>query len=422
MPTNPLKDAIAKLTKAAKVGGLDQRTVTSLEHPNKVVHVDFPVQMDNGETRFFQGFRVQHNNSRGPYKGGIRYHNQVDMDEVKALAIWMSLKTALLDLPFGGAKAGVEVDPKTLSEKELERLTRAFTGAIFVDIGPNLDIPAPDLNTNPKIMGWILAEYSELAGKATPAVVTGKPVELGGSEGRPTATGKGGFFVLEQALEKLGMKLPLTVAVQGFGNVGAEIATELFEAGFKIVALSDSKGGVFLESGMDVHAIAECKKENGTLAGCYCVNSVCDIRNKEKFVGKDLTQEELLELPVDILVPAALEEVITKDNADKIKAKVVLEMANGPTTAEADEILHKKGVVLIPDILANAGGVTVSFFEWYQNIYDEHWPLGKVNDELKKKMIQAFGQVWQLSQQKKTDLRVAAYILAVRALAQAQKW
>jgi len=421
MATNEFTDAIEKLEKAVNAAGIDRQVAASLEHPNKILQIEFPVKMDDGSTRYFTGFRVQHNNARGPYKGGIRYHPKVEMEEVTALALWMSLKTALLDLPFGGAKAGVVVDPKILSERELEGLTRSFTRAIFVDIGPQSDVPAPDLNTNSKIMAWIADEYSKLAGKSSPAVVTGKPIELGGSEGRAAATGKGGFFVLKKALEKMKLDGQLTVAVQGFGNVGAEIAQQLFEAGFKVVAISDSRGGIYLESGLDVEAVLECKKESGTLAGCYCVNSVCDIKNKGKFGGKEISNQEILELPIDILVPAALEDQITKDNSERIKARFILEMANGPTTAEADEALYKKGVVVIPDILANAAGVTVSYFEWYQNMHEEHWTAGEVEKKLKEKMEAVFEKVWDGSKKLETSLRNAAYALAVERIAQAQK-
>lgn len=404
--TNPFQDALAKLEAAAKQGNIDPQIISILEHPNKIIHINIPVRMDDGRLEFFTAFRVQHNNALGPYKGGIRYHPQVDMGEVEALALWMSLKSALLDLPFGGGKAGVVVDPKSLSDSELERLTRGFARGFFNEIGPEADVPAPDVNTNAKIMGWIVDEYSRLAGKEVLAVVTGKPLELGGSEGRVEATGEGGAVVLRRALEKVGMKKGLTAAVQGFGNVGAEIAAELSALGFKIVALSDSKGGIYSEEGFDVEKVSEFKKERKTLVG---------------FAGKQVSNEEILELPVDILIPAALENQITAENADRIKAKVILEMANGPTTSEADPILHQKKVVVVPDILANAGGVTVSYFEWYQNLHNEHWSLEQVREKLEDKMTSAFDSVWQISQEKNLDLRTASYVKAIAKISQAQK-
>ncbi len=415
------EDAIKKLEKAAAAARLDPDTITLLKHPNKEIEVDFPVEMEDGRLLFFKGFRVQYNNSLGLYKGGLRYHPEVDKEEIKALALWMSLKSALLSLPFGGAKGGVVVEPKSLSEIELERLTRAFTRALYSDIGPGIDIPAPDLNTNSKIMGWIFDEYSKKAGHPVRAVVTGKPLEIGGSKGRNVATGKGGFFVLEEALAKLNLRPPLTVAVQGFGNVGAEIALELYQAGFKVVAVSDSRGGIYLEDGLDIEAVSECKKENSTVAGCYCVNSVCDIKNKDKFGGKEIGSETLLELPVDILIPAALENQINETNASKIKAKLILEMANGPTTSQADEILYQRGITVIPDILANGGGVTVSYFEYYQNVFEETWSEEKVLSQLKERMASAFEQVWELAKEKKINLRAAAYSVAVGRISQAQK-
>jgi glutamate dehydrogenase/leucine dehydrogenase len=403
--------------------------------------------MDNGEVRIFGGFRVQFNSARGPYKGGIRFHPQVSMDEVKALSFWMMVKCAVADLPLGGGKGGVTVDPKLLSEKELERLSRGYIQAIWRDVGPLVDVPAPDVNTNPKIMAWMIDEYQKLVsksglkitkkneGKEILAMLTGKPLNKGGSQGRTEATGMGGMFVLQAVLAKLQEKKKnLTVAVQGFGNVGYFVAKLLSENGFKIVAVSDSRGGILklkgkkpkagslkglnindLES-LDIEKVMECKKQKGSLAGCYCSGGVCDVQG-----GMTITNNELLELPVDILVPAALENQISNDNAMRIQAKVILEMANGPTTPEADEILHKRGIIVVPDILANAGGVTVSYFEWIQNMKNEKWDVLVVNNKLKKTMNKAVSDVWNVKEKNKTTFRIAAFVLAVGRVLDAMK-
>jgi glutamate dehydrogenase len=323
------------------------------------------------------------------------------MNEVKALAFWMTIKNAVVDVPFGGGKGGVEVDPKALSTGELERLTKAFTKELAPNIGPEMDVPAPDVNTNAQIMSWLVEEYSRIAGKEVLAVTTGKPVGKGGSLGREEATGLGGFFVLEELVGKMNLQKPLKVAVQGFGNVGSHIAELLEKNGYQVVALSDSKGGIYDEKGLDVAKVEAFKKEKGSLSG---------------FSGKDITSSDLLELPVDILVPAALENVLTAENASKIKAKIILEMANGPTTAEADKIFNDKGIVVVPDVLANSGGVTVSYFEWYQNMHQESWSLEEVNEKLKEKMVAAFEVVWKIKEEKQVNMRVAAYVVALQRL------
>lgn len=416
---NPWQRAKLQLETVARKINLDPLLLTRLSKPDRIIEVSLPIKLDNGETKSFQGYRVQHNNIRGPYKGGLRYHPDVDMNEVKALALWMTMKNAVIDVPFGGGKGGITVDPKKLSENELELLTREFTRKLAPAIGPELDVPAPDINTNAKIMSWIVDEYSKIKGKYSPAVVTGKPIENGGSEGRTEATGLGGCLALLTILKKLG-KDPkdMTVAIQGFGNVGSYLAKFLEKEGFKIVALSDSKGGIYLESGIEsIEEAQKCKEESGRLAGCYCIGSVCDIRNKKPLNGKDITSEELLELPVDILVPAALENAINKDNAPKIKAKIILEMANGPTTLDADEILNQKEILVIPDILANSGGVAVSYFEWFQNLNNEHWSKEEVFKKLKEKMEKAAELVFNTSQKFKVNIRIAAYIVALEKLA-----
>jgi len=419
---NPFENAMEQLSKAASyIVKKDQKAKAKLEilrEPQRIVNVAIPVRMDDGSTKIFQGYRVQYNNARGPYKGGIRYHHNVSLDEVKALSFWMSMKCAVADLPLGGGKGGIIVDPKTLSPKELERLSRGYARAIADVIGPDKDVPAPDVNTTGQIMGWMIDEYIKYVtcGKKVSkkeemrlrSTFTGKLIKDGGSEGREEATGLGGLFVLQAMLSK--MKLTgkkLTVAVQGFGNVGYNIAKFLHENGFTVVAVSDSQGGIYVPEGLNPALTLECKKKNGTLAGCYCSGSVCDVKK-----GKKITNDELLELPADIIVPAALENVLTKENAPKIKAKLVLEMANGPTTAEADTILYKRNIPVIPDILANSGGVSVSAFEWEQNLKGEHWTKKAVNAKLKAKMEKAVDDIWIMSKKIKTDLRTAAFVVA----------
>ncbi len=426
---NPYNSAIEQLERAYDVLGdkqtlLLRKTIELLKHPQRIVNVTIPVLMDKGTIRFFQGYRVQYNNARGPYKGGIRFHPNVDLDEIKALSFWMAIKCAVADLPLGGGKGGVVVDPKELSETELERLSRGYAKAIADVIGPDLDVPAPDVNTNARIMGWMLDEYINVKRKSLnltdldenrlKATFTGKRIEDGGSEGREEATGLGGLYVLEAVLKKLGLKKEgLTAAVQGFGNVGYNIAKFLREAGIKVIAVSDSKGAILVPEGINPDLTLECKKKNGYLAGCYCSGSVCDINS-----GKTLSNKDILELPVDILVPSALENVITRENAKKIKAKVILEMANGPTTPEADAILFTRKIAVIPDVLANSGGVTVSCFEWEQNLNKQHWSKNEVNVRLRAKMEKAVDAVWDMALGFKTDLRMGAFILAVTRVAQ----
>lgn len=407
---------------------LDPLLFQILLEPDRVIEISLPLMMDDGSIRSFTGYRSQHNNIRGPYKGGIRYHQDVSLDEVKALSFWMTMKTAVIDVPFGGGKGGIIVDPKKLSKRELELLTRQFTHRLSDSIGPYTDIPAPDMNTNSKIMEWMVEEFentinnqkkkrsyshSELLG-----VVTGKPLTRGGSEGREEATGKGGIYALLNVLKYLGKKpKDLTVAIQGFGNVGRFTAEFLVAEGFSVVAVSDSKGGLYIPSGIpNISEIYECKKANGMLAHCYCIGSVCDMKNKEKLDGKNITSEEILELPVDILVPAALSDVIHEDNVDTIKAHIILEMANGPISKNADRKLYEKNVMIIPDILANAGGVAVSYFEWYQNIHEQKWSKEKVLTTLKEKMKKAVSSVWELHVNQKTSLRFAAYIYALQQI------
>lgn len=446
---NPFLNTQKQIENVTKYLKISSDVLEILKNPQKVLEVSIPVKMDSGEIRVFRGFRSQHNNALGPYKGGIRFHPGVTKEEVMALSIWMTWKCAVAGIPFGGGKGGVIVDPKELSEGELERLSRGYALAIAPIIGARVDVPAPDVGTNGKIMKWMVEEYkkfkvqSHACGQAGSkfkveegeilATFTGKPVELGGSLGREQATGRGGVDVLQALLDKLNPKskyrnpkqyqnsndknskqdfefhasnfvLPqsIRIAVQGIGNVGYWFAKIAQEVGFEIVAISDSKGAIMGKIG-DVKAVKEYKEKTGSVVG---------------FPGtKLITNHHLLTIDCDILVPAALENVITAENADQIKAKMIIEMANGPTTPEADDILNKKGILVVPDILANSGGVTVSFFEWLQNLEGQKWTEEKVNQELERKMREAFERVWETKEKFKVDLRTAAYILAVEKIA-----
>ncbi len=406
---NPFKIAQEQLDRAAKIMKLDPAVHQILREPMRVLEVTIPVKMDDGSVKVFKGFRVQYNDARGPTKGGIRFHPQETLDTVKALAAWMTWKTSVVDLPYGGAKGGVICNPKEMSEGELERLSRGYIRAIGRFIGPERDIPAPDVYTNPQIMAWMMDEYSKIVGYNAPGVITGKPIEIGGSLGRGDATAKGGMYVLREAAKKIKLDLKnATVAIQGYGNAGQfahKLVTEMF--GSKVVAVSDSKGGIYSENGLDYNKVLEHKEKTGSVIN---------------FPGaKNITNEELLELNVDVLIPAALENQITGKNANNIKAKIVLELANGPTTPEADEILYKKGILDIPDFLANAGGVTVSYFEWVQNINGYYWTAEEVYQKLDQKMTKAFWDVMETMEKYKVDPRTAAYIVAVDRVAKAVK-
>ena len=411
---NAFQNALRQLKTAAETMDLDTATLERLRQPERIVQVTLPVRLDNGETKIFQGYRVQHSNLRGPYKGGLRYHPNVDLNEVKALALWMTMKCAVVGIPMGGGKGGITVDPQKLSSAELERLTRAFTRSMKDVFGPDRDVPAPDVNTNPKIMAWIMDEYSQIVGVSTPAVVTGKPLELGGSAGREAATGQGGFYVLEELAKKLKLvPKKTTVVIQGFGNVGYRMASFMHKAGYRIIGLSDAKGGIvdLRKVGMDPEHVLHQKQERGLIGNMYCIGSVCDGTNY-----KGILNGKLLELPCDILIPAALENQITEKNAGRIKAKVVLELANGPTTPEADKKLAKRKIIVVPDILANAGGVTVSYFEWVQNRTGEYWTEEEVLKKLHPIMRESFNKVWERQIKYKTTLRTAAFILALERL------
>jgi len=403
---NPWKVAQEQFDNAAEVMGLSPNLRKVLKETKRELTVHFPVKMDDGRIEVFTGHRVQHNIARGPAKGGIRYAPDVTLDEVRALAFWMTWKCAVVGIPYGGAKGGVVCNPKEMSQRELENLTRRFTTEISIIIGPESDIPAPDVNTNPQVMAWIMDTYSMHKGYSVPGVVTGKPLDIGGSQGRFEATSRGVLYVTREAVKRLGMSIQGSrVAIQGFGNAGM-IAAQLFSRdGAIIVAVSDSKGGIYNPKGLNVEEVVKVKKET---------KSVINYKDAEKMGSKDV-----LEVPCDILIPAALENQITVENADRIKAKIIAEAANGPTTPEADKIFHEKGILVLPDILANAGGVTVSYFEWVQDIYSFFWDEDRVNYELEVIMKRAFDSVFQKVDQYKVDPRIAAYILAIERVAKA---
>lgn len=404
--SNPFKAALEQLDKAAALTDVDPEVVERLKNPNREVHVSLPIRMDDGSLKTFKGYRVQHDDSRGPYKGGIRFHSQTNIHEVRALAFWMTFKCAVAGIPLGGGKGGVTVDPKKLSERELEELSRAWARSMRDVIGPARDIPAPDVYTNPKIMGWIVDEYSEAVGVYSPGVVTGKPLSIGGSQGRGSATAQGGVYVTEQLLKKLNLKNP-SIVIQGFGNAGSVYAELAAKKGWKVIAASDSSGGIVNEKGLDVQALLKHKMTTGSVAD---------------FAGsKPIDNEKILMLKCDLLVPAALEGVITKTNAGRIKAKAIVELANGPTLPEADEKLFKKGIIVVPDILANSGGVTVSYFEWVQNNYNYYWAEKEVLDKLKPLMDTAFINVWKAAEDGATDMRTGAYIVALKAIAESMQ-
>ncbi|HSP73268.1 MAG TPA: Glu/Leu/Phe/Val dehydrogenase [Gaiellaceae bacterium] len=403
---NPFGIARAQLRRVADTFGIDDRLVNVLQECKKSVVVSVPVTMDDGSVRAFEAYRVTHNVTRGPSKGGIRYHPNVTLDEVKSLAMWMTWKCALMGLPFGGAKGGVVCDPKRLSRGELERMTRRFTSEIVNEIGPEKDIPAPDVGTNAEIMAWIFDTYSMNKGYSVLGVVTGKPLSIGGSLGRVEATPRGSLYCLQEALGKLGRSFEgLTVAVQGFGSVGGNLALFLAEAGATVVAVSDSEVALHNADGVDVRSAYAHKQEHGTLRG---------LKGADEIGG-----DELLLLDCDVVAPCALEQVITRDNAADVKATIVLEGANGPVTPEADEILEEQGVLILPDVLANAGGVVVSYFEWVQGLQEYFWKEDEVNARLFDIVSRAFEETWHVMEPRNVPMRVAAYGLAVQRVAEA---
>jgi len=406
---NPFEIVRKQVDKCSRILKLDQDVTDVLKHPMRELHVSLPIHMDNGAVKVFQGYRVQYNDAKGPTKGGIRFHPDETIDTIRALAAWMTWKCALLDLPLGGGKGGIICNPKELSEGELERLSRAYARAVYQFIGPERDVPAPDVYTTPQIMAWIMDEYSALAGKSQFGVITGKPLALGGSKGRGDATAMGGMYCIREAAKELKIDLSrATIAVQGFGNAGyfaAKLAKQVF--GSKIVAVCDSQGGCYCKTGIDADEAQKVKTKT---------TSVCNLK-----VGDRITSEDILELDVDILIPSAMENVITEKNAANIKAKIVLELANGPTTPEADDILYKKGVHVIPDFLANAGGVTVSYFEMVQNFNMYYWTEKEVYERLDEKMTTAYHSVYDTHKEYKINMRQAAYVRAVERVVEAMK-
>ena len=402
---NPYENVLKVMDEAVALGNLSTDMYEMIRNPQRELKVYLPVRMDNGSIKVFEGYRVQHSNIRGPFKGGIRFHQDTDLNEVKALATWMSLKCAVVNIPYGGAKGGITVDPSKLSKNELMRLTRRYTFAIESIIGPDKDIPAPDVNTNAQTMAWVLDTYSMLNGKPCPGVVTGKPLELGGSKGRPSATGRGVVTSTRLILENYGETLAGSrIAIQGFGNVGANTARIAGHRGAVLVALSDVSGAIYCKNGLDADEISRFVEEGNMLAD-YQASDVLHITN-----------EELLECECDVLIPAALENQITKENAGKLKCRYIVEAANGPTTAEADEILKERGITLIPDIFANSGGVIVSYFEWVQNIQTLTWDKEQIHDMLIEILTKAFTEIKEEVKRTKCTCRMGAYIVALRRL------
>ena len=402
MTTNPFQNALTQLERAANLRKTDHRLLARLSQAEREVTISIPVQMDDGTEKIFEGYRVQHSSLRGPHKGGIRYHQDTNIDEVRALSLWMTMKCAVAGIPMGGGKGGVTVNPKELSKGELERLTRGWMQRMYPVLGPSRDVPAPDVNTTPEIMAWMADEYGTLTGDTTGAVITGKPVDKGGSEGRGISTAMGGLYVFEALADKLGLVGPQRIVIQGIGNAGATAARLFSEKGHRIIAISDSKGGIVNDAGLDPAAVEKYKREKGSLTGFPGATAV--------------SNTELLELDTDVLMPAALENQITAENAARIKAKLVLELANGPTTPEADDILFGRGIPVIPDILANSGGVIVSTFEWEQNRKGEHWSEADVLAKLKTILAEQSAAVHARAAELKTDLRRGAFATALDRL------
>jgi glutamate dehydrogenase/leucine dehydrogenase len=399
---NPFQNAMTQLDKVTKIKDFGQEFISKLRQPNREIMISIPVKMDDGSTKIFEGYRVEYNNALGPYKGGIRYHNETEINEVKALAFWMAIKCAVAGIPMGGGKGGITVDPKILSRAELERLSRGWVRGLSDILGPKKDVPAPDVNTTGEIMMWMTDEYEKITGDKTRATFTGKPLEQGGSEGRSAATGLGGFYAFKALQQKLNLPEKCTVVIQGFGNVGTYAMQSFINDGHKVIAVSDSKGGIYKEVGFTYEEVVNHKKEHGSLAD---------------FPGaKNINNEDLLGLSCDVLVPAAFENQIREDNVNNIKAKVILELANGPTTPEADEILSQKNIVVIPDVLANSGGVTVSYFEWEQNLKGEHWDEKTVNERMDKILSDSAQKIFDISKQNNTTLRNGAFILALERI------
>lgn len=404
---NAFQNAQAQLVAAAKAGSIPTEELQFLQEAKRIIEVSFPVRMDDGKVKHFKGYRIQYNDARGPTKGGVRFHQQVDINEVKALAFWMTIKNAVVDVPYGGGKGGVMVNPKEHSEAELEKISRGFIKAIHDVIGPTRDVPAPDVYTNQQTMAWMLDEYEAIKKEHLPGLITGKPIVLGGSEGRGYSTAMGGAYILKEGAELLDINpLTATVAIQGFGNAGMHMARILNEWGYKIIAVSDSQSAIYDQEGLNIKKVIAHKQKERAIKG---------------YDAKEITNEELLAIKADILVPAALENQLHKDNAANVKAKVIIELANGSITPEADIILKKKDVIVVPDVLANAGGVAVSYFEWVQNNYGYYWEENEVLEKLEKKMVKSFKEIHVIVKEINTTYREAAFILAIRRITEAAK-
>lgn len=415
MSDNILDDALARVRRIGGNAGIDDEVISALMHPKATMSVSLPVRMDDGSIRYFSAYRCHYNTILGPSKGGVRYHWEVNLKEIQALALWMTIKCAVVNLPFGGGKGGITVDPKQLSLMEVERLSRTYVRAMADFIGPERDIPAPDVYTNARIMGWMMDEYEAIKRLKAPGVITGKPVSLGGSLGRDDATGRGAYICIKQLEKKHGWDpRDIKVAVQGFGNGGYHAVRLLQADGYRIVAISDSKGGIYTPDGFDVQSIYQQKQQTKEVKGVYCHHSVCELVDHDK-----ITNAQLLELPVDILIPAALDGVIHQDNAHRIQARFIVEIANGPILGEVDDIIGQKGIVVVPDVLANAGGVTVSYFEWVQNRNGFAWELEEIHRRLSSTMIKSFDAAWKIAETEGCSLRDAVYMLAMHRLADA---
>lgn len=415
MANTVFQDALKRVRDYGKSAGVSGEVIESLMHANSVLEATLPVRMDDGSTKHFTGIRCRYNSTLGPTKGGVRFHPDVSIPEVQALALWMTIKCAVVGLPYGGGKGGVAVDPKALSPMELERLSRAYMRAMADVIGPHTDIPAPDVYTNARIMGWMMDEYEAIKRTKSPAVITGKPIRLGGSLGRDDATGRGAYLCIAELVKRRNLDPgDMTVAIQGFGNGGYHVARLLQDAGYRVVAISDSKGGIYSPDGFDVASIHEEKQRSRRVRAVYCEQSVCEIVEHDA-----ISNDDLLALDVDILIPAALEGVITKDNAARITAPYIVEVANGPVMSAADSILEQKGTIVVPDVLANAGGVTVSYFEWVQNLQGFKWTLEEVHARLQAIMVTAFGEIWELASERQISVRNAAYALAIQRIGEA---
>lgn len=413
MSKNLFADALSYLNQAARYIHVEPETLERLSHCQSTLEISIPVRRDNGSLQIFTGYRVRHNDSRGPTKGGIRFHPLVNLDDIKGMAFRMTLKCALTGIPFGGAKGGVIVDPKKLSRLEIERLSRGFIEGMVDFIGPNTDIPAPDIYTNPMIMGWMMDEYSKIVRSHTPSVITGKPVSMGGSLGREDATARGAYFCIKQLEKKRNWDAhKMRVAIQGFGNAGQNIAALLHRDGYHIVAISDSQGGIYSDSGFDVPSVIQAKSSSQKVKAVYCQGSVC-----EAVLAKQISNEELLALDVDLLIPAALENAIHVGNAEQVKASLIVEIANAPISSAAERILNSKNIFIVPDILANAGGVIASYFEWVQNRSGLYWTVEEVHVRLHKTIVLAFNRIYDVMLENKISMRTAAYTHALKHLA-----